>query len=140
MRSFSPTEIPSKSSSGFSVWPMAAITMSAGRVKSFSPLRNRFTAARAVEVAQLHRCGTSTRNDISALSDELQRRGEELELHALALGLLDLFFVGRHFGPGAPIDHRRGCRAEAQGGARSVHSGVPAADDDDIAARPLPSR
>ena len=50
-----------------------------------------------------------------------------------ALGVGRFFLVGRHLGPGAPVDDERVVRAQAAGGAGRVHRGVAAAVDGDAA-------
>ncbi len=54
-------------------------------------------------------------------------RGQEHQLDAFALRVLDLATVGGHFGPRAPVDDRYLGRSAAQGRARRVESGVAAA-------------
>ena len=68
----------------------------------------------------------------AVLAEQLDRAGEELHAHALALGLAQLLLVHHQLGAGAPIGDRHVRRAVAQAGPRAVHGRVAAADDDHV--------
>ena len=71
--------------------------------------------------------------DVAVLvADDLDGADQELHAHAFALGLAQLLLVDDELGAGAAVGdgHVRGAVAEA--GARAVHGGVAAADDDDV--------
>ena len=71
------------------------------------------------------------------IGEDLDRRGEVLELHAFEPGLVLLLLVDDHLLRPAPVEDRRGLRAEAQRGSARVHRGVAATDDDDVLPDPL---
>src|SRR5690606_33360616 len=71
------------------------------------------------------------------VGEDLLRRAEVLHGHALEARLVDLLLVDDHLLGPAAVDDRARLGAEAEGGARRVHGGVAAPDDDHVLADPL---
>ena len=70
----------------------------------------------------------------SAVAQEAQRVGEQQELDALFLGVVDFRRAGGQLVMGAPVDDIGMLGAQAQGGAGPVHGDVAAAEGGDILA------
>ena len=85
-------------------------------------------AALLVRLAERHALDPDAR-DLAVLAEDLDRRGQEAELHALFHRLFDLFGVGGELGLTAAVEHVRLVRAEAHCAAADVHGHVAAADD-----------
>ncbi len=66
---------------------------------------------------------------------QLHGHGEEVEVDALLLGLLHLFHVGGHFGPGSPVGDGHLPAAQPQGRAGRVDGHVAAAHHHHLVAR-----
>ncbi len=81
-----------------------------------------------VGCAELHP-GALDARDPTALDNHLRRRDEQLDPHALALGLLDLDRVRGHLRARSPVQERDLAGAQPQRGARAVDSGVSATHD-----------
>ena len=85
-------------------------------------------AALLVRLAERHALDPDA-GDLAVLAEDLDRRGQEAELHALFHRLFDLFGVGGELGLTAAVEHVRLVRAEAHRAAADVHGHVAAADD-----------
>ncbi len=68
------------------------------------------------------------------VAQEAQRVGEQQELDALFLGMVDFRATSRQFVMGTPVDDVGVLGAQAQGGAGAVHGDVAAAEGGDILA------
>ena len=76
-----------------------------------------------------------TRADLAVVvAQDLDRADQELHAHAFALGLAQLLLVDDELGAGAAVGDGHVLRAVAEAGARAVHRGVAAADDDHVLA------
>ena len=91
--------------------------------------RNRAAASGGIRLAEAH---LLTRQDAVFLLDG---RGQLEEVHAILHGKLQLLRIGGHKAARSAVDERHGRRAAALCHAGSIHGGVAAADDGDMAER-----
>ena len=132
---------PSKSSAGFSVWPMAAITMSACEREVVLALWPRASGGPSGRNRPAPWCGTSRpRRPCRPFSTSSSGAARNSNFTPSRSASSTSSVVRRHLRPRAAVDHRGGLRAQAQGRARRVHRRVAAADDHDVRARPSPCR
>ena len=80
---------------------------------------------------ELHDVESGVADMCSLVADELARRAQHLELDAFLERVCQFLDARRHFLAGAAIDDGD-VAAQTLGGARRVHRGVAAADDDDL--------
>ena len=93
--------------------------------------RDRRAPARRVGRPELHHVENSVADGRGFLADELARRSQHLERDAFLERMVEFLDPHRHLGLGAAIDDGDDA-AEPFGGARGVHCGVAAANDDDL--------
>ena len=103
-----------------------------GEVASFD--WDRLAPSRGIRLAQLHAQALEP-GYLAVAGDDLHGIGQQLELHALFLGLLNFLGQSGHFNAATAIDNRHFLRAHAQGSARGVHGHVATADDNRLLAR-----
>ena len=118
-------------------WLVQGMTMSHGIVNSLPGIGSGLRRPLASGGPRRVRWKTMPVTLPSFVGHHLDRRGEELEAHALEAGLVLLLLVDHHLLRAAAVDDGAGLGAEAQGGARRVHGRVAAADDHDVLADPL---
>ena len=96
------------------------------------------TSAGRVRRAEGHLRAAQAAHGPAYVCDDVERGGQEGELHALPLRVVDLGPVGRHLLASAPVGDRDAGCAQAPRGPRRIHRHVAAAHDDDLACRPGP--
>jgi len=94
----------------------------------------RATAPGCVGLAELHLDELDLDQLAVLVPDQARRSGEQVILHALFLGGVDLDPVRGHLVARPAVQEDRLLGAHAERGARGIHGGVAAADDDDALA------
>ena len=94
----------------------------------------RTTTTARVRLAKLHLLQTDLAHEALLVGDELDRRDQLHDLHALLLGVVQLGATGRHLGLGTTVGQGDLVGAQAKRGARGVHGHVTAAEDHDVLA------
>ncbi len=115
-------------------WLTAGMTVCAGTMNSVPGHRDGGAPAGGIRLAEAVAHELDARDLAVLVADHLDRTDEELHPHAFALRLAQLLLVHDELGARAPVGDRHVGGAMAEAGARAVHRGVAAADDDHVVA------
>ena len=112
---------------------MAAMTVEHSITKSEPSIATGRRRPGSVRLAQGHALA-SQRQDV-AVSFQAHGRGQQIDVHALGLGMLHLFHQAGHFLAAAAVEDAHIPRAQPDRRAGAIHGRIAASDHHDIAAQ-----